>query len=503
MSATVLVYDDAVGVPRDIASLTGIARFGVLLYKRKRLWEHASAAARAAGFQQRIHLQEHADRLALADELADAPAGQRYVYLSADVVSAEPELFARFLAKLSWSDDDVVSRPGGARPGSAIACFGAARLRQLMLASRSDAQREAWWSDRRDQLAVVPAETPFACLSDADMFVRFLSGSFYTRAFNAIEQSGRSIVKRSADRDKMKREHDYWYLLPPSLQRFVVQPYGYVDDGAEASYRMERLNMPDMAVLWVHGPAAVSTEALGALLDVVFDWFAARPTRSDPAAARAAAEALYVTKLDQRMAALLQLEAGQRLDRLVREGTPWDGLQALVDRYRALLDAEWARSAPEQVAVMHGDLCFSNILFDKRSRLVRFIDPRGANSEPELWGDAYYDIAKLSHSVLGGYDYVNNGLFDVHVGDALRFELHVARGAAGAREALFVERAKAAGFDPVRMRLYEASLFLSMLPLHAEDPRKLLGFVLTAGGILDEVERARSVPRTLLQRVLG
>ncbi len=504
MSTTVLVYDDAVGVPGDIASLTGIERFGILLYKRQRLWEHASAAAKQAGFTQRIHLTEHADRLNLADELTSGPPGQRFVYVTSDVVSADPELFTTFLAKLAWSDEDVVARPTGGRAGSAIACLGAERLRQLLLSSRTDSARESWWTDRRDHIGTIPSESAFLCLSDADLFVRYLSGSFYTRAFNAIQQSGRTIVKRSADRTKMKREHDYWYQLPPALQRFVVQPYGLEDDGTTAAYSMERLNMPDMAVLWVHGPEAVSVDALGDLLDVVFDWFADRPVRQDSSAARAKAEELYLHKLDRRMADLLALEAGQHLDRLVREGTKTDGLMALTERYKRLLEAEWARSGPgDTVAVMHGDLCFSNILFDKRSRLVRFIDPRGATTEDELYSHPYYDVAKLSHSVLGAYDFVNNGLFEVLVGDDLQLELRVERPPVDTRQELFLQRVAAAGFDPVLMRLYEASLFLSMLPLHAEDPRKLLGFVLTALQILDEVEDTRAERPSLLKRMLG
>ena len=302
----------------------------------------------------------------------------------------------------------------------------------------------------------------------------------------------------------MKREHDYWYQLPPALQRFVVQPYELEDDGTTAAYSMERLNMPDMAVLWVHGPEAVSVDALGDLLDVVFDWFADRPVRQDASAARAKAEELYLHKLDRRMADLLALEAGQHLDRLVREGTKTGGLLALTERYKRLLEAEWARSGPgDTVAVMHGDLCFSNILFDKRSRLVRFIDPRGATTEDELYSHPYYDVAKLSHSVLGAYDFVNNGLFEVLVGDDLQLELRVERPPVDTRQELFLQRVAAAGFDPVLMRLYEASLFLSMLPLHAEDPRKLLGFVLTALQILDEVEDTRAEKPSLLKRMLG
>ena len=45
------------------------------------------------------------------------------------------------------------------------------------------------------------------------------------------------------------------------------------------------------------------------------------------------------------------------------------------------------------------------------------------------------------------------------------------------------------GFDYLLVRLYEVSLFLSMLPLHMDNPLKVLGFVLNGVKILEEVER--------------
>ena len=55
------------------------------------------------------------------------------------------------------------------------------------------------------------------------------------------------------------------------------------------------------------------------------------------------------------------------------------------------------------------------------------------------------------------------------------------------RTAAFQERLEARGIDVYGVRLREASLFLSMLPLHNDDPRKVLAFVLNAIGILDEL----------------
>ena len=53
---------------------------------------------------------------------------------------------------------------------------------------------------------------------------------------------------------------------------------------------------------------------------------------------------------------------------------------------------------------------------------------------------------------------------------------------------MFKENLAEAGLDLKLIRLYEASLFLSMLPLHMDRPKKVFGFVMNALAILDSLE---------------
>ena len=43
------------------------------------------------------------------------------------------------------------------------------------------------------------------------------------------------------------------------------------------------------------------------------------------------------------------------------------------------------------------------------------------------------------------------------------------------------------------VRIYEASLFLSMLPLHIDYPQKVFGFLLNAINILKEIEKCMKI----------
>ena len=73
--------------------------------------------------------------------------------------------------------------------------------------------------------------------------------------------------------------------------------------------------------------------------------------------------------------------------------------------------------AQKALGVLHGDFCFSNILYDFRSSKIKTIDPRGMTPDGHqtIYGDICYDIAKLSHSVLGLYDWIVAGYYEVSI----------------------------------------------------------------------------------------
>ena len=71
----------------------------------------------------------------------------------------------------------------------------------------------------------------------------------------------------------------------------------------------------------------------------------------------------------------------------------------------------------------HGDLCFSNMLYNKETETLKFIDVKGALKEEDLWTNPYYDIAKLSHSVCGRYDFFNNNMYEIRMNQQMELEL--------------------------------------------------------------------------------
>jgi GTP:adenosylcobinamide-phosphate guanylyltransferase/aminoglycoside phosphotransferase len=64
--------------------------------------------------------------------------------------------------------------------------------------------------------------------------------------------------------------------------------------------------------------------------------------------------------------------------------------------------------------VIHGDPTLSNILFDEKLKPY-FIDPRGNFGNLIIYGDEYYDYAKVYYSLFGNYDKFNFGEFNLFI----------------------------------------------------------------------------------------
>ena len=136
-------------------------------------------------------------------------------------------------------------------------------------------------------------------------------------------------------------------------------------------------------------------------------------------------------------------------------------------------------------SVVHGDYCFSNILYDLNSNSVKLIDPRGCLlGEPTIFGDAHYDYAKLMHSALGLYDFIVQGKYSLLqlAPDSFSFEIETKNQKIHSLILLaFKEDCKYESKEVVYYRLLlEVLLFVTMIPLHYEDPKRQLAFYLRA-----------------------
>lgn len=317
-------------------------------------------------------------------------------------------------------------------------------------------------------------------------FIQCITGNFDSRYFNCLEGNEYTLVKSSVNKKKIKAEYNFYHLLPEDMKFWFVMPFNYKETEESASYTMERLHMADLAIKWVHG--SIDETEFEELMDKYFFFFKSRHGKEcSDADYRRAADFLYIDKVNERIGSLKQTPEYKKIKGLleVSESTKID---ALINKYFLLKRKIEERVTYSRCLVIgHGDPCFANALYNKSTKTLKFIDPKGAVTEDELWTEPYYDVAKLSHSVCGRYDFFNNALFEIKIDASFSYNLEIPFDNSKYIE-IFRRKVEENGFDYLSVRIYEVSLFLSMLPLHIDNPHKVFGFILNVKNILEEIE---------------
>ena len=330
----------------------------------------------------------------------------------------------------------------------------------------------------------------FLDISNYKNFIRYLSEKPDTRYFNAIYGDDYQFTKISRNKTKLKSEYTYARLLPDSMKKWIIIPYNLRENENSAEYDMERVNIPDISIRWIHN--SVPLDEFQVFLDKLFYFIATRESKNvSPACYMEKMNELYLDKVADRVSAFKNTDSYKKISEYITAGTKYNCIDDILEWYMSLYKKITKKHAFKPVSVIcHGDLFFGNMFYDYETNNLKFIDPKGAEKEEDLWTDPYYDVAKLSHSILGNYDFIVNDLFSVEIDRNLGFVLSVDNSNYKGHCDLFLNKAEKSGFDFHFIRLFEASLFLSMLPLHINNPRHILAFILNAVQILNEVENA-------------
>ena len=140
----------------------------------------------------------------------------------------------------------------------------------------------------------------------------------------------------------------------------------------------------------------------------------------------------------------------------------------------------------DDFSVIHGDMCFSNVLYDLNSDLCKFIDPRGSFGHPGVYGDPRYDVAKLYHSAHGLYDFIINDLFSVQGSDdEFQFTIFTDKHSDIVCDALFGVFEEE--FKRNEILLIEGMLFLTMGVFHTDKPERQKAMLLRGLQIWNDI----------------
>ena len=483
-----VIYDDRRTPPPDIDAIIGATRFSDILRKRVSLGEEVRRGSVAGGAVDLFHLIDERDARHLAELIEDSQANRIFLRLPSFLMPTRPGGLAAIIDKGRYVLQSMLLAPVFEDEAASILTASDAIA---LLRARDGAEVRELVIDLAASHPTMLDHFDFVDLRRPEVFLGFMGEATEARHFNATARVGRIFRKTSSNRVKMAKEYGFFHVVPETLQCFLLPTFNFSEDDERAGYSMERINVPDAALQFIH--LAFDEPSFTTLVDHFFEFIHARPIKELGAAGvREQATRDILGKMDERLEEFLASECGRQLNGLLEAAGPLGGLRPMQQRAGALLREAIRRDPSTALAVGHGDPCFSNILFDRRIGLFRLIDPRGARTLDEAWMHPLYDLAKFSHSVMGGYDFVNNDLFDCSINEQLRLQLTLHEGGPPAWcHDILRARLEAAGYSQFVIRAYELSLFMSMLPLHMDHPRKLAGFALIACKLIQDLEAAR------------
>lgn len=290
------------------------------------------------------------------------------------------------------------------------------------------------------------------------------------RAFNKIEVKNGILWKTGNPQKKIEAEASWFMEIPEVLKLYTPQFLGIKEKNKKKWYGVEYLPFIPMNEIFVHGDwenenfSNVLAQILG-ILELFSEKCGIKISREK-------IEYIYIKKTNERLRKLKEEQPN-----VFKFFLDFLGKERLEDCFKKTMELQILSG------VLHGDMCFSNILYSSRGERIKFIDPRGLDGEGNfsIYGDQKYDLAKILHSLVGMYDYIIAGKYKIFDG---KIEFPISESLLSI-QADFLKK-EFHGLKMIDIMPVVVLLFISMLPLHSDREDRQYAFVLNARRIYDK-----------------
>jgi dTDP-glucose pyrophosphorylase len=296
------------------------------------------------------------------------------------------------------------------------------------------------------------------------------------RFFNSFSYNDllSTVTKKTTNIPKLQNEILWFNNLPNEIKALTpkISNYSLYEN---TFIEMEYYGYPSLQELWLYGnlSAEIWKSVLERLFNILelFKKYKGCVTKEDYTE-------IYMHKTKERIAKILQKQDNLafllKQDDIIINGKKYKGWSYFEPKLESFIDFLFDKN---DNTVLHGDFCFSNVLFDLNNGITRLIDPRGNWGKHILFGDIKYDIAKLRHSISGSYDFIVNDLFNYEqTENEITYNFNLYNNTHNKISILFDNMLQKQNLLE-KIQLIEGLLFISMLPYHADKPdRQVLMF---------------------------
>lgn len=316
--------------------------------------------------------------------------------------------------------------------------------------------------------------------------------SVAARSFNSIEiDEHRGILKKKSENKEKLVNEIRWYLrIPNKLQYLLPRVYDYSLDLTDPYVSMEYYGYHTLHESLVFGDLPlVKWQAIFQKLLFAINDMGKFTVTGERIQFEAALRDIYLQKTFDRLDMMRNEPDFHSFfeNTITINEKEYRSLNEYLKMLPQLIEKLVVYTFTGQFNIIHGDLCFANILIEDTYDFIRVIDPRGKFGTFDIYGDARYELAKLMHTLEGKYDFIIEDMFDIDViGNTIEYHVHKQ---IDNITNVFLDVFRESIDNIQAVRLIEATLFLSMIPLHSDYKQRQFAMLATGVMLLEQVIR--------------
>jgi len=310
----------------------------------------------------------------------------------------------------------------------------------------------------------------------------------YFNTINIDRQKG-ILKKTSENKDKFIKEIKWYLKLPLNIQYIAPRIFNYSLSYDSPYVEMEYYSYSNLHNTFVYGNQPLDKWKIifDSLANVISELkkFKVEVNKNQVIETL---NSMYIDKTVKRLNELREDENFKLFfnNQITINGKQYETIDYYINYIPKLMEVYNVYDVKE-FQLMHGDFCLSNILYSLNSNTVRLIDPRGEFGKFDIYGDIRYDLAKLSHSIQGKYDFIIEDLFKLEVNKTEINYIIYYNDKHKQIEELYMKWLKKYTGNSAVIELIEALLFFSMIPLHKDYVNRQLMMLATAISLIDKL----------------
>ena len=293
------------------------------------------------------------------------------------------------------------------------------------------------------------------------------------------------ITKKSQNQEKLIREIKYYEAIPSELRIFFPRMLDHSKEIGSIFQVLEYYHYPNLSSHFVYQeiPIHVWEKIFFKIRDILeneFSNFLENDKKYD-------LNAIFVERTKSRLKILEEDESWitqvLNSDNLVINGKSFLGVNKILD-----LASQFVVNIYSKNSFIHGDFCLSNILCELDTLNFKFIDPRGGFETASCYGPNIYDIAKLGHSIVSGYDFIIADQFKLEFElDVPNYSIELFRDANHDKiTQIFYEVFTSDKLNKQQINLVSGLTLIGVASFHLSHPRRALAMILRGTEVCGE-----------------